>query len=109
MKTTAYADQLLDDMAEIEAGWAPNVLKRQRDWIGRSEGAFVEFRVAPSGAITSKDVTLNEETIRVFTTRIDTIYGANAMVVAAEHPIIEAHSTGFRREGPRRDRKDQGR
>ncbi len=95
-KITNYADQLLDDMAEVEAGWAPNVLKRQRDWIGRSEGAYVEFRVAPSGAnITSKDVTLNEEKIRVFTTRIDTIYGANAVVVAAEHPIIAAYAAEF--------------
>jgi leucyl-tRNA synthetase len=98
LKTTAYADQLLDDMAEIEAGWAEKVLKRQRDWIGRSEGAFVEFRVAPSGAsmredITAEAVTLNK--IRVFTTRIDTIYGANAIVVAAEHPIVAHHAKNF--------------
>lgn len=79
LKTTAYADQLLDDMAEIESGWAEKVLKRQRDWIGRSEGAFVDFAVSKGG------------TIRVFTTRIDTIYGANAVVVAAEHPIVEDH------------------
>src|SRR6476661_256819 len=69
-KTTAYAEQLLDDMAEIESGWASNVIKRQRDWIGRSEGAYVDFKV--------KD---HQQTIRVFTTRIDTIFGANAIVV----------------------------
>ncbi len=79
LKTTAYTDQLLDDMAEIEAGWPANVLKRQSDWIGRSEGAFVKF-----------DVKGSDERIEVFTTRIDTIYGANAVVVAAEHPIVEA-------------------
>jgi leucyl-tRNA synthetase len=79
LKTTAYTDQLLDDMAEIEAGWPQNVLKRQRDWIGRSEGAFVKFNVKGS-----------DEKIEVFTTRIDTIYGANAVVAAAEHPIVEA-------------------
>ena len=45
LKTTAYTDQLLDDMAEIESGWPQNVLKRQRDWIGRSEGAYVDFEV----------------------------------------------------------------
>lgn len=84
LKTTAYADQLLDDMAEIEAGWAEKVLKRQRDWIGRSEGAFVDFVV--------KDT---NEKIRVFTTRIDTIYGANAIVVAAEHGIVEHNSENF--------------
>ena len=79
LKTTAYTDQLLDDMAEIEAGWPANVLKRQSDWIGRSEGAFVDF-----------DVKGSDEKIEVFTTRIDTIYGANAVIVAAEHPIVEA-------------------
>lgn len=78
LKITNYADQLLDDIAEIEAGWAEKVLKRQRDWIGRSRGAFVDFAVADS-----------DEKIRVFTTRIDTIYGANAIVIAAEHPFIE--------------------
>ena len=80
LRITKYADQLLDDMAEIEAGWAEKVLKRQRDWIGRSTGAFVEFKVQHS-----------EEKIKVFTTRIDTIYGANSIVVAAEHPFIEAN------------------
>ncbi len=94
LKTTDYADQLLDDMAEIESGWAEKVLKRQRDWIGRSEGAFVDFRVTASGAkITAEAVTLNS--IRVFTTRIDTIYGANAIVVAAEHPIVAANFESF--------------
>lgn len=84
LKTTAYADQLLDDMDEIEAGWAEKVLKRQRDWIGRSTGAFVEFKVKDS-----------DEKIRVFTTRIDTIYGANAIVVAAEHPIVNENFESF--------------
>lgn len=78
-KTTAYADQLLDDMAEIENGWAEKVLKRQRDWIGRSDGAYVDFAVTGDA----------EEKIRVFTTRIDTIYGVNAIVLAAEHPLVE--------------------
>lgn len=92
LKTTAYADQLLDDMTEIEAGWAEKVLKRQRDWIGRSEGAFVDFAVKtdrrhPDGNADK----MSAFQIRVFTTRIDTIYGANAIVVAAEHGIVEAH------------------
>ena len=87
LKTTQYADQLLDDMAEIEAGWAEKVLKRQRDWIGRSEGAFIDFAV--------KDT---DEKIRVFTTRIDTIYGVNAIVVAAEHPIVEANPANLSEE-----------
>jgi leucyl-tRNA synthetase len=87
LKTTAYTDQLLDGMAEIESGWPQNVLKRQRDWIGRSEGAFVDFAVASSGS--------TDNHIRVFTTRIDTIYGVNAIVVAAEHPVIVEHLSDF--------------
>ncbi|MEO7673745.1 MAG: leucine--tRNA ligase [Pyrinomonadaceae bacterium] len=90
LKTTAYADQLLDDMAEIEAGWPQNVLKRQKDWIGRSEGAFVDFEVR-----TSANTDDGSGHIRVFTTRIDTIYGVNAIVVAAEHPVVVEHLSTF--------------
>lgn len=90
LKTTSYADQLINDIAEIEAGWPQNVIKRQRDWIGKSEGAYVDFAVlTPEGGTQSTDH------IRVFTTRIDTIYGANAIVVAAEHPIVVRHLPEF--------------
>src|SRR5436853_57112 len=58
-------------------GWPEKVLKRQRDWVGRSEGAYIDFKV--------KD---HDENVRVFTTRIDTIFGATAIVVAAEHPVL---------------------
>src|SRR5688572_9165112 len=102
LKTTAYTDQLLDQMEQIAAGWPQNVLKRQRDWIGRSEGAYVDFgvRVTPSGLgsankETAKAATLTGLHVRVFTTRIDTIYGANAVVVAAEHPVIVEHLSQF--------------
>jgi len=104
LKTTAYADPLLDDMAEIEHGWPQNVLKRQKDWIGRSEGAFVDFEVLASGdslfycpivdgmtSMTDKGA----KRVRVFTTRIDTIYGATALVLAAEHPVIQANLDNF--------------
>ncbi|HRI02660.1 MAG TPA: leucine--tRNA ligase [Pyrinomonadaceae bacterium] len=98
-KTTAYTDQLLDDMAEIESGWPANVLKRQSDWIGRSEGAFVDFEVKTSGdTLFYCDLdggTAESGTVRVFTTRIDTIYGANAVVLAAEHPVIQANIDHF--------------
>ena len=95
LKTTAYTDQLLDDMAEIETGWPQHVLKRQRDWIGRSEGAFVEFKVRVATGALNRVPIGAPGSIRVFTTRIDTIYGVNAVVVAAEHPIIEAHRATF--------------
>ncbi len=104
LKTTAYTDQLLDDMAEIEAGWPASVLKRQSDWMGRSEGAFVEFEVMAHGdslfscPIVDGLTSLSghgKGRVRVFTTRIDTIYGANAIVLAAEHPVIQANIDNF--------------
>ena len=95
LKTTAYTDQLLDDMAEIEADWPASVLKRQSDWMGRSEGAYVDFKIRiATGALKSTAIGA-PDSIRVFTTRIDTIYGANAVVVAAEHPIIKANRSTF--------------
>ena len=77
LRITDYAEQLLSGMEQIEAGWPEKVLKRQSDWVGRSEGAFVEFPIKDS-----------DKKIRVFTTRIDTIYGANAVVLAADHPLL---------------------
>ena len=77
LRITEYAEQLVADMKQIEAGWPEKVLKRQSDWVGRSEGAFIEFAVKDS-----------DQKIRVFTTRIDTIYGATAVVLSAEHPLL---------------------
>jgi leucyl-tRNA synthetase len=77
LRITKYAEELVSDIKEIEGGWPEKVLKRQRDWVGRSEGAFIDFAV--------KD---RDEKVRVFTTRIDTIYGATAIVLAAEHPLL---------------------
>jgi leucyl-tRNA synthetase len=76
LKITAYADQLLDDMAGLEGGWPERVLTMQRNWIGRSEGAEIDFTLAETG-----------EPIRVFTTRVDTIYGATCVILAPEHPL----------------------
>ena len=77
-RITDYAEQLVADIEQIESGWPEKVLKRQRDWVGRSEGAFVDFAVKGS-----------DKKIRVFTTRIDTIFGATAIVLSAEHPLID--------------------
>ncbi len=98
LKTTAYADQLLDDMADID--WPQNVIKRQRDWIGRSTGAYVNFevRVTASAVPAASEETPKGVTLTVFTTRIDTIYGANAVVLAATHPVVEAHRHQFSAE-----------
>src|SRR5215216_109889 len=78
LRITDYAEQLLEDMRQIEGGWPERVLTMQRNWIGKSSGAYIDFQV--------KDA---DERVRVFTTRIDTIYGANAVVVAPDHPLVE--------------------
>src|SRR3989454_7666140 len=77
LRITDYAEQLVADIKEIEAGWPEKVLKRQRDWVGRSEGAYIDFVVRGS-----------DKKIRVFTTRIDTIFGATAIVLAVDHPLV---------------------
>jgi len=77
LRITAYQDQLLDDMAQLPA-WPDRVLVQQRNWIGRSPGAEVDFAVDGSS-----------NPLRVFTTRIDTIYGATFMVLAPEHPRLD--------------------
>lgn len=78
LKITAYAERLLDDMKQLEGGWPDRVLAMQRNWIGRSEGAEVDFGL---DGLADK--------IRVFTTRIDTIYGATCLILAPEHPLVD--------------------
>ena len=72
-KTTEYAQRLLDDMADLEGGWPERVLAMQRNWIGRSEGAYVDFEIDG-----------HADPVTVFTTRPDTLYGATFFVVAPE-------------------------
>ncbi|MDQ2711784.1 MAG: leucine--tRNA ligase [Acidobacteriota bacterium] len=79
LKTTAYAAELLDDMKQLEGAWPERVLAMQRNWISRSEGAEVDFAVEGS-----------DDKIRVFTTRIDTIYGATCLILAPEHPLVDS-------------------
>ncbi|KMQ52876.1 Leucyl-tRNA synthetase [Chitinispirillum alkaliphilum] len=83
LKITAYADRLLEDLSEVD--WPESTLQMQKNWIGRSEGAEVVFRVAGGAA--------EGEQIRVFTTRPDTLYGATYMVLAPEHPLVEKITT----------------
>ncbi len=83
LKITHYAQELLDETANLEKGWPERVITMQRNWIGRSEGAEVDFTHAGSG-----------EKIRVFTTRIDTIYGATCVILAPQHPLTAKLMTG---------------
>ena len=97
-RITRYADELLE-AAEALPGWPEKVLTMQRNWIGRSEGARVRFPLAQdgiggsgSGISNSESRAQNPDSIEVFTTRIDTIFGANFILLAPEHPIVQAWS-----------------
>ena len=84
-KITAYADELLDEIDQLD--WPEKIKTMQKNWIGRSEGANVKFKV--------KD---QEDTIDIFTTRLDTICGATFLVLAPEHPKIPDLITKDREE-----------
>jgi leucyl-tRNA synthetase len=76
-KITDYADELLRDIdTKLAGGWPDRVLTMQRNWIGRSEGSEIDFTLEASA-----------DKIRVFTTRVDTIYGATCVILAPEHPV----------------------
>ncbi|MDN5327838.1 MAG: leucyl-tRNA synthetase [Candidatus Woesearchaeota archaeon] len=77
LKITAYADRLLKDLDKLE-GWPEPVKTMQRNWIGRSEGTLIKFKV--------KDTDLE---LATFTTRVDTIYGITYLVIAPEHPLTQ--------------------
>lgn len=75
LRITEYADKLLDGLKEVD--YLPNIKLQQENWIGKSTGAFVDFKL--------KEV---DETLRIYTTRCDTLFGVTFMVIAPEHPII---------------------
>jgi leucyl-tRNA synthetase len=95
LKTTAYADQLLDDLKLLEGGWPERVITMQRNWIGKSTGAKVWFAVEGR---TQPGVSVPQR-IEIFTTRIDTIYGASALILAPNHPLVEGLIRGATSEG----------
>ncbi len=86
-KITEYADQLLDGCKELQGGWPDQVLTMQSNWIGKSYGAEVDFKVQNK-----------EETIKIFTTRPDTLFGSTFMVLAPEHPLTRKLSQGTPQE-----------
>ncbi|MCP4993272.1 MAG: leucine--tRNA ligase, partial [Gammaproteobacteria bacterium] len=75
LRITDYAQELLDDLDELP-GWPERVLTQQRNWIGRSEGVYMDFQLENS-----------EEKIGIYTTRPDTLMGVTYVAVAAEHPL----------------------
>lgn len=76
LRITAYADKLLAGLDEVD--YLPNIRLQQENWIGRSTGAFVNFRIAGE-----------EDTLRIYTTRPDTLFGVTFMVIAPEHPLVD--------------------
>jgi leucyl-tRNA synthetase len=85
-RITAYAQELLDGLDKLD-GWPEKVRTMQRNWIGRSEGTEVDFLLAED-TLPAPDSAQRESRIRVFTTRIDTIFGATSVQLAPEHPIV---------------------
>ena len=77
LRTTAYSEQFLEDFKLLEEGWPERVITMQRDWVGKSRGANVWFQVDGT-----------DEKIEIFTTRIDTIFGASVMILAPTHPLV---------------------
>jgi leucyl-tRNA synthetase len=87
-KITDYADRLLDDMKELEGKWPDKVLTMQRNWIGRSQGANVNFVIEG-----------RTEPVTIYTTRPDTLYGATFMVVAVDSELAAELASGTPAEG----------
>ncbi|MDE5772015.1 MAG: leucine--tRNA ligase [Ruminococcus sp.] len=78
LRITEYADRLLQGLEKVD--YLPNVKLQQQNWIGKSTGAFVDFSIKE-----------NDEKLRIYTTRPDTLYGVTFMVIAPEHPIIQKY------------------
>ncbi|RBY82553.1 leucine--tRNA ligase [Geodermatophilus sp. TF02-6] len=88
MRITAYAERLLADLDRLD--WSDSVKQMQRNWIGRSTGARIGFSVGVAGR--ADDAA--DQTIEVFTTRPDTLFGATYVVLAPEHPLVDALTAG---------------
>ncbi|MFZ0394337.1 MAG: leucine--tRNA ligase [Terracidiphilus sp.] len=93
LRITAYAQELLDGLDTL-AGWPEKVKTMQRNWIGRSEGTEVDFFLAEDAVKTQEDAGIPDaipagRPIRVFTTRVDTIFGATSVQLAPEHPMVK--------------------
>jgi leucyl-tRNA synthetase len=103
LRITAYADRLADDLDTLH--WPESLKEMQRNWIGKSVGADVDFEVAPPDEETrtqlvsaSDDDDADDLTITVFTTRPDTLFGATYMVLAPEHPLVDRLTVESHRE-----------
>ncbi|HZR18985.1 MAG TPA: leucine--tRNA ligase [Verrucomicrobiae bacterium] len=100
LRITAYAERLLQDLNTIQ--WSDSLKEMQRNWIGRSEGAEVDFPLAQCGEFPEQECGIKDgqatTAIRVFTTRPDTLFGATYMVLAPEHRLVETIATPEQRQ-----------
>jgi leucyl-tRNA synthetase len=96
LRITKYAERLLDDLTEVD--WPDSIKKLQTDWVGKSIGADVDFKVDGFNEI-----------IRVFTTRPDTLFGATYMVMAPEHPLVDKITSEDRKDAVRKYREEAAR
>jgi leucyl-tRNA synthetase len=96
LRITKYAERLLEDLVEVD--WPESIKEMQRNWIGKSIGAEVDFKVAD-----------REDVIRVFTTRPDTLFGATYMVLAPEHSLVDVITTTDKKEEVKKYRDEAAR
>jgi len=96
LRITKYAERLLDDLDEVD--WPDSIKKLQTDWVGKSIGADVDFKVDGF-----------DENIRVFTTRPDTLFGATYMVMAPEHPLVDKIASEERKDAIEKYRQEAAR
>ena len=95
LRITSYAERLINELEELD--WPHGIKLLQRNWIGRSEGAAVKFRLANAG-----------RDLEVFTTRPDTLFGATYMVLSPEHPLVREITTSEQRPGVERYQREVG-
>ncbi len=86
LRITKYADRLIDDLDALN--WPEHIKEAQRQWIGRSKGALIDFKLNATGANENDENSTIDRTISVFTTRPDTLYGATYLVLAPEHALV---------------------
>ncbi len=101
LRITKYAQRLLDDLAEVD--WPESIKKLQSDWIGKSIGAEVDFKIEARPGWPCHNV------IRVFTTRPDTLFGATYMVLAPEHPLVDCIMTEDKKDAVKKYREEAAR
>ncbi|MDR3636679.1 MAG: leucine--tRNA ligase [Isosphaeraceae bacterium] len=109
LRITAYADRLVEDLEVVN--WSPAIKDMQRNWIGRSEGAEVDFSIGDDPAAWKAmrkaqgwPAVPGDDAIRVFTTRPDTLFGATYMVLAPEHPLVDRLTAPAQRDAVARYR-----